>query len=100
LDTGQLIVHRLVQRRQYGGQVQWITQGDAAVGTSETVLPEQVLGHVVSLHRAGKYILLTRGACWWVGIFWAKSLPLRPLLLWGGRQIKRVFSVVSILFSP
>lgn len=46
-----LICHRLVRISRHGGVLYYETRGDAVFGTDEPILPEQVIGKVVSIER-------------------------------------------------
>jgi len=48
---GQLVAHRVVERRTCPDGVQWVTRGDSIGVADAPVLPQELLGRVVAIDR-------------------------------------------------
>jgi hypothetical protein len=82
LDSGRMLVHRVVQARS----AQLLTQGDALLAPDGWVGFEGVLGKAATLYRRNHRINLN--APWWVGLgwLWLGLAPLR-IIVQPGLQI-------------
>ena len=75
------IAHRLVGLRKSakGEDVSYLLQGDASVDSDDPVRPEQVLGRVLAVQRAGRCIDLTSRRAKWLH---AVRLCAAPITRW------------------
>jgi signal peptidase I len=74
-SSSQLLVHRLVGIEKTGQQTRLLMQGDAVVHTDGWSTSEQVLGRVVSIHRANRKISLKQPSQRWLAAALAHLLP-------------------------
>jgi hypothetical protein len=83
---GHLFAHRVVGRRVDNGRLMLTACSDAAPGSEDQVLAEQVLGRVVRVQRGARMLDLERGTWRLAARLWVATLPLGPwLMAWTGR---------------
>ena len=72
---GRLLAHRVIKVGAQRGQVALVTKGDSVSRPDQLVRPEQVLGQVVAIKRAGRTIRLDRGIYQPISVLWARLSP-------------------------
>jgi signal peptidase I len=74
------VVHRVIRTSTQEGVIVLVTKGDSAPLPDRPVLPEQVLGRVVAIHKRAKRVQVRSGLGRVTSRLWVWLSPFTPLL--------------------
>lgn len=77
-EDGELVGHRLIRVEEQDGEKRFICKGDSNLRPDPPLLPNRVLGKLVSVKKARYTIEVGKGIAWW----WGQWLVHMPWLSW------------------
>ncbi len=89
LAADRLVAHRVVGREVLDGKEILTMRGNAAAGSNDRVLGEQVLGRVVSVQRGKKLVRLDRGFRRLMALLLVRGSPVGSIIFQPVRTVKR-----------
>jgi hypothetical protein len=91
---GQIVLHRVVSKREEDRVPVLTCQGDASMEAEGPIYPSQVLGRAVSVFRGDRRRPLNSGGSRFLGRIWVKLSPHRPFLM---PVMKTAWGVLKVL---
>ena len=77
LESGRLVLHRIIRLESSPAGPRLLIQGDALLAPDGTISPGAVLGRVAAAYHAGRRFGLEDGLGRLLGMAWLVLLPLR-----------------------